>query len=115
LADAGGPIDSRVGDLCNHVGFTDVAAPRCCWQQFEQKKSLDSHLRERAERSVGPSLNLHVYFREKCTKTDLLYLKFNSLSVSFALGFESIGPLISTLRTKIGSKVVIRTRAVDQY
>jgi hypothetical protein len=28
LGDAGGPIDSRVGDLCNHVGFPDVAAPR---------------------------------------------------------------------------------------
>jgi hypothetical protein len=26
FVDAGGPIDSRVGDLCNHVGFTDVAA-----------------------------------------------------------------------------------------
>jgi hypothetical protein len=24
LGDAGGPIDSKVGDLCNHVGFTDV-------------------------------------------------------------------------------------------
>jgi hypothetical protein len=37
-----GPIDSRVGDLCNHVGFTDVAAPRGCWRLFEQKKSPDS-------------------------------------------------------------------------
>jgi hypothetical protein len=27
LGDAGGLIDSSVGDLCNHVGFTDVAAP----------------------------------------------------------------------------------------
>jgi hypothetical protein len=24
LGDAGGPTDSRVGDLCNHVGFTDA-------------------------------------------------------------------------------------------
>jgi hypothetical protein len=41
LGDAGGPIDSRIGDLCNHVGFTDVGftAPRG-WQLFEQKKSL---------------------------------------------------------------------------
>jgi hypothetical protein len=51
LGDAGGPIDSRVGDLCNHVGFTDVAAPRGYWRLFEQKKSPDSRLREgRAER-----------------------------------------------------------------
>jgi hypothetical protein len=42
LGDAGGPIDSIVGDLCNHVGFTDVAAPRGCWRLFEPKKSLDS-------------------------------------------------------------------------
>jgi hypothetical protein len=34
-----------VGDLCNHVGFTDVAAPRGCLK----KKSLDSWLREGAE------------------------------------------------------------------
>jgi hypothetical protein len=27
LGDAGGSIESRVGDLCNHVGFTDEAAP----------------------------------------------------------------------------------------
>jgi hypothetical protein len=26
LGDAGGPIDCRADDLCNHVGFTDVAA-----------------------------------------------------------------------------------------
>jgi hypothetical protein len=26
----GGPIDCIVGNLCNHVGFTDVAAPRGC-------------------------------------------------------------------------------------
>jgi hypothetical protein len=25
-------VDSRVHDLSNHVGFTDVAAPRVCWQ-----------------------------------------------------------------------------------
>jgi hypothetical protein len=50
LGDAGGPIDSRVGDLCNHVGFTDVAAPRGCWRLFEEKKSLRS----------APSLNLHL-------------------------------------------------------
>jgi hypothetical protein len=36
------------------------------------------------------------------------YRKFNSLS--FALGFESIGPLISALWAKIGSKVVSRTK-----
>jgi hypothetical protein len=83
LGDAGGAIDSRVGDLCNHVGFTDVAAPRGSWQLFEQKKSLDSRLREGVEHSVASSLNL--YLREKRTKTDLLYLKYNSLS--FALGF----------------------------
>jgi hypothetical protein len=83
-----------VCDLCNHVGFTDVAAPRGCWRLFEQKKLLDSRLREGAERSVvAHSLNL--YLREKRTKTELIYLKFNSLS--FALGFESIGPLISAL------------------
>jgi hypothetical protein len=44
LSDAGGPIDSRVGDLCNHVGFIDVAAQS--WRLFEQKKSPDSRLRE---------------------------------------------------------------------
>jgi hypothetical protein len=31
-----------VGDLCNHVGFTDVAAPRGCWRLLEQQKSPDS-------------------------------------------------------------------------
>jgi hypothetical protein len=72
LGDAGGPIDRRVGDLCNHVRFTDEAAPRGFWRLFEYKKSLG-----------------------KRAKTDLLYLKFNSLSVT--LGFVSIGPLISAL------------------
>jgi hypothetical protein len=42
LGDAGCLIDSRVADLCNHVGFTDVAAPRGCWRLFEQKKSSQS-------------------------------------------------------------------------
>jgi hypothetical protein len=70
LGDAGGPIDSRVGDLCNHIGFTDVAAPRDCWRLFEQKKLPDWQLRE------GD-------LREKRAKTDLLYLKFNSLSFGF--------------------------------
>jgi hypothetical protein len=45
------------------------------------------------EHSVTPPLNL--YLTEKRTNTDLLHLKFNSLS--FALGFESIGPLIIAL------------------
>jgi hypothetical protein len=45
------PLLSRVGDLCNHVSFTDVATPRGCWRLFEQKQSLDSRLREGAERS----------------------------------------------------------------
>jgi hypothetical protein len=44
-------------------------------------------------RQDGTFLNL--YLREKPAKTALLYLIFNSLS--FALGFESIGPLISAL------------------
>jgi hypothetical protein len=39
LGDAGGLIDIRVCDLCNHVGFTDVGAPRGCWRLFELKKS----------------------------------------------------------------------------
>jgi hypothetical protein len=78
LDDAGDPIESSVGDLCKHVGFTDVAAPRGCWRLFEQKKSLDSRL--------APSLNL--YLREKRAKTYLLCLIFNYLS--FALGFESM-------------------------
>jgi hypothetical protein len=77
MGDAGGPIDSRLGDLCNHVGFTDVAAPRGSWLLFEPKKSLDSRLREGAERSVDSSLNLYLW--EKRAKTDLLYLKFNYL------------------------------------
>jgi hypothetical protein len=39
--DAGGPIDSRVGDPCNHVDdFTDVAAPSGCWRLFEENKSV---------------------------------------------------------------------------
>jgi hypothetical protein len=53
----GGMIDSRVGDLCNHVGFADVAAPRGCWRLFEQNKSLSRFAVERgggAERSVAP-------------------------------------------------------------
>jgi hypothetical protein len=58
LGDAGGPIDSRVCDLCNHVGFTDVAAPSsftdvAAPSSFTDvaadgclnKKSLDSRLR----------------------------------------------------------------------
>jgi hypothetical protein len=85
LGDSGGPIDSRVGDLCNHVGFTDVAQ-RGCWRLFEQKKSQNPRLIEGAERSVDHSPNL--YLREKRAKHDLLYLKFNYLS--FGLGFESI-------------------------
>jgi hypothetical protein len=52
LGDARGPINSIVGDLCNHFGFTDVAAPRGCWRLFEQKKSQDSRLREGAERKL---------------------------------------------------------------
>jgi hypothetical protein len=39
LGDAGGPIDSRVGDLCNHVGFTDVAGTRGCAGGCLNKKS----------------------------------------------------------------------------
>jgi hypothetical protein len=39
LCDAGGSINSRIGDLCNHVGFTDVAAPRGCWRLFKQQKN----------------------------------------------------------------------------
>jgi hypothetical protein len=54
LGDAGGPIDSRVCDLCNHVGFNNVAAPRGCWRLFEPKKSPDSWLREGAEHNVAP-------------------------------------------------------------
>jgi hypothetical protein len=84
LGDAGCPIDSRIGDLCNHVGFTDVAAPRSCWRLLEQNKSQDSRLREGA-----------YIFGEKRAKTDLLYLKFNSHS--FSLGFESIGLIINAL------------------
>jgi hypothetical protein len=43
LGDAGGPIDSRVGHLCNHVGFTDVAAPIAYWlAAVWAKKSIDS-------------------------------------------------------------------------
>jgi hypothetical protein len=107
LGDAGGGIDSRVGDLCNHVGFTDVAAPRGCWRLFEQNKSPgpDSRLRERADHSVALSLNL--YLSKKRAETDLLHLTCNYLSSK--LGFESIGLLISALSTKIGSTVVIRT------
>jgi hypothetical protein len=81
LGNAGGPIDSRVGDLCNHVGFTNLAAPRGCWRLFEQKKPLDSRLREGVEHSIAPYLgSFNLYLREKCAKTDLLYLTFNSLS-----------------------------------
>jgi hypothetical protein len=58
LGDAGGLIDSRVSDLCNHVGFTDVAAPRGCWQLLEQKKLLDSRL--------TPTLS-QIYFSFICT------------------------------------------------
>jgi hypothetical protein len=50
--DAGGPIDCSVGYLCNHVGFTDVAAQTSCWRLLEEKHSLDSRLREGTERSV---------------------------------------------------------------
>jgi hypothetical protein len=42
LGDAGGPIESSVDDLCNRVGFIDVAAQRFCWRHFEEKNSLDS-------------------------------------------------------------------------
>jgi hypothetical protein len=49
--------------------------------------------------------------RGKHAKTGLLYLEYNSLS--FALGFVSIGPqisqIISELWPKIGSKIVSRT------
>jgi hypothetical protein len=31
------PIDRRVDGLCNHVCFTDVAAPSGCWWLFEEK------------------------------------------------------------------------------
>jgi hypothetical protein len=89
LGDAGGPIDSRVGDLCNHVGFTDVYS---CSERLLAavwtKKSPDSRLREGAT---------PIFERE----TSKNWPTFNSLS--FALGFESIGPLISALSTKIGS------------
>jgi hypothetical protein len=52
LGDEEGLIDSTVDGLCNHVGFTEVAAPRGCWRLFEQNKSLDSRLREEAERHL---------------------------------------------------------------
>jgi hypothetical protein len=42
LGDAGGPIDSRLDDLCNHAGFTDIAALRGCWRHFEEKNPLIS-------------------------------------------------------------------------
>jgi hypothetical protein len=45
-----------------------------------------------------------LYLRGKRAETGLLYLIFNYLP--FALDFESIWPLISALRAKIGSKIV---------
>jgi hypothetical protein len=85
-----GPVDRRVDGLCNRVCFTDVAAPSGCWRLSEEKT-------RGWERHVAP-------FRKKRAKTGLLYLKSNYLS--FALGFESIGSLVSALWAKIGSKVV---------
>jgi hypothetical protein len=38
--------------FCNHVCFTDVAAPSDCWRLFEEKNSLDLQLREGVERSI---------------------------------------------------------------
>jgi hypothetical protein len=55
--DAGGLIDCRVDDLCNHVGFTDVAAQTSCWRHFEEKNSLDSRLREGKARINRPTLS----------------------------------------------------------
>jgi hypothetical protein len=36
--DAGGQIERRVDGLCNHVCFTDVAAPSGCWRLFEEQE-----------------------------------------------------------------------------
>jgi hypothetical protein len=60
--DAGGPIDCRVDDLCNHVGFTDVAAQAGCWWHFEEKNSQDSRLREEMARSRN-SAQKQAYFK----------------------------------------------------
>jgi hypothetical protein len=49
--DAGGPIDCRGDDICNHVGFTDVTVPRGSWRHFKEKNSLDSRLRKGTERT----------------------------------------------------------------
>jgi hypothetical protein len=48
--DAGGPIDSRLDDLCNHVGFTGIAAQTGCWRHF--RFAIESG--GGAERSVAP-------------------------------------------------------------
>jgi hypothetical protein len=56
LGDAGGPIDSRVDVLCNHVGLTDcIAAPRGCWRllELEQKVAIF----ERKVRKNSPTLS----------------------------------------------------------
>jgi hypothetical protein len=57
--------------------------------------SLTHSYSERLLAAVWTKKSPDSWLREKRAKTDLLYLKFNSLS--FVLGFESIGPLISTL------------------
>jgi hypothetical protein len=49
--DAGSPIDCRVDDLCNHIGFTDVAAQTSCWRHFEEKNSRFAV--ERGGRSIA--------------------------------------------------------------
>jgi hypothetical protein len=67
----GGPIHCRVDDLCNHVGFTDVAAQTSCWRHFVEKKSLDLRLREGAVHSVAPLSQPHL--KEKRAETGLLY------------------------------------------
>jgi hypothetical protein len=67
-------VDRRVDDPSNHIGRIEEAAPRDCWWNFEEKTSLDSRLRE------GKA-----YMGETPARTH----PFNSLS--FALGFESIG------------------------
>jgi hypothetical protein len=41
LGDAGGPIDRRVYGLCNHVCFTNVAAPSVC---LKKKKNLSTYI-----------------------------------------------------------------------
>jgi hypothetical protein len=86
LGNAGGSIDSRVGDLCSERLLATV------WTKKVSRFAV--------ERGVA---YIAIYLIEKRAQTDLLYLKFNYLS--FALGFESIGQLISALWTKIGSKV----------